>query len=131
MNEIKLSKRLAVGSTIKGLRISKGWTQKTLARKMGWKQPHAAKIISKIEQGIQNTSPESIADFAEVFGVGIEYLSKEHFPTEIRLEAVVSFQGDLRPILRKVSELHDSVSVKELFEALEHYCSLKSSGIEV
>ena len=124
-------KRLAIGTTIKNLRSAKGWTQKTLAKKVGWKSGSSVKTISKIEQGIQNPKPKQLADFARVFDVNIEDLSHTQFPTEMHLESILTFNGDLRPWLRKIAQTPDVVTVKKFFKLLHCYCLLEDSGMQI
>ena len=132
MNVItRSSRRVAIGGMIRKLRLEKEWTQKTLAEKMCWKGAHAVKTISKIEQGIQNLSREKLADFAKVFSIKVQDLSPVSLPNEINLEAAITFQGDLRPILHKISQLPDAVTVQSLFCMLDQYCSLKNSGLKI
>lgn len=56
---------------IKALRISKGWSQDELARRVGY--AHRASI-AKIEAGMRDLSQTKIKAFADAFGVSPSFL---------------------------------------------------------
>ena len=56
---------------IKALRISKGWSQDELARRVGYS--HRASI-AKIEAGMRDLSRTKIQAFADAFGVSPSFL---------------------------------------------------------
>ena len=59
-----------IGSRIRSLRISKGWTQWNLAEKLGY----SATSIARFESGLRLPSKRAIADMCVAFGVSERYL---------------------------------------------------------
>lgn len=53
-----------IGQNIKRLRELKGWSQETLARKMGYK---SKSTINKIESNVNDVNQTTLNKFAEVF----------------------------------------------------------------
>lgn len=64
-----------IGQNIKRMRKLKGWSQETLARKMGYKDKSA---INKIENNVNDVNQKKINQFAEVFKCD---------PTELMVES--------------------------------------------
>lgn len=60
-----------IGEKIKKRRLELGWSQQTLADKMGYT---SKSTITRIEKGINDVSQRNIAKFSEVLGVSIAYL---------------------------------------------------------
>ena len=68
MNENNLEE---LGKRFKELRLAKGWSQLTCARRLGYSNKTS---VSKIELGQQGIKRSQIAKFAEVLGTTPEYL---------------------------------------------------------
>ena len=60
-----------IGQNIRRMRKLKGWSQETLAHKMGYKDKTA---INKIENNINYINQKKINKFAEIFGCDPTYL---------------------------------------------------------
>lgn len=60
----------ALGSNVKRLRESKGWTQETLAAKAGMDRSY----VAGIEAGLRNPSTKALAKLARALGVNLSAL---------------------------------------------------------
>lgn len=60
----------ALGSNVKRLRESKGWTQEALAAKAGLDRSY----VAGIEAGIRNPSTKALAKLARALGVSLSTL---------------------------------------------------------
>lgn len=101
MNENDLK---AVGERFRELRLAKGWSQTTCARRCGFANKAS---ISRIESGVQGIRRSKVEHVAEVLGTTPEYLMgwKEEAPLSPELQAIV---GD-RPLSPAMRELLESV----------------------
>lgn len=101
MNENDLK---AAGERFKELRLAKGWSQTTCARRCGFANKAS---ISRIESGVQGIRRSNVEHVAEVLGTTPEYLMgwKEEAPLSPELKAIV---GD-RPLSPAMKELLESV----------------------
>ena len=62
---------MEIGEKIKMRRMELGWSQRELARKMGYKDNST---LARIEMGTVDVSQTRIVQFSEVLGVSIAYL---------------------------------------------------------
>lgn len=62
---------MAIGEKIKRRRLELEWSQRELARRMGYKDNTT---LTKIERGLVDVSQTRVVQFAEVLGVTIAYL---------------------------------------------------------
>ncbi len=62
---------MTIGDRIRKLRMEKGWSQDTLAKKLGYKDKTA---ISYIERGKNELNQSKITKFAEILGTSPAYL---------------------------------------------------------
>lgn len=62
---------IELGKRFKKLRLAKGWSQTTCARKLGYSNKTS---VSKIELGVQGIKRSNVAHVAEVLGTTPEYL---------------------------------------------------------
>lgn len=87
--------RVAYGTRIKQLRISKGLTQEQLAEKMNV----TGTYIGKIEKGQQAGSIELAVELAMFFGISLDFLllGKEHRieSKKQKLKNVIEFLAEL------------------------------------
>ena len=62
---------MAIGERIKSRRLELEWSQRELARRMGYKDNTT---LTKIERGLVDVSQSRVVQFSEVLGVSIAYL---------------------------------------------------------
>ena len=67
-----------IGHNIKHMRELRGWSQETLARKMGYK---SKTTISKIEDNINDVNQKKLDKFAKVLGCDVTELLVESYAT--------------------------------------------------
>lgn len=102
-----------IGLKIKELRLQRGWSQETLAKKIGIGQQY----ISKYESGKLSPSLKTIGKLAAAFGVSVDFLrSKE----KVDLSDLNIKDKSLRELLNEVNDLNeeDLLTVRNVIEAL-------------
>lgn len=62
---------MEIGEKIKARRLELGWSQRELARRMGYKDNTT---LTKIERGLVDVSQARVMQFSKVLGVSIAYL---------------------------------------------------------
>lgn len=97
---------MKIGEKIKQRRIELGWSQRELAKKMGYNH-HST--LTRIEQGKVDIPQSRIVKFSEVLGVSIEYL--------MNWEEVQKKNNILSDIILKASE---DAELLEMMEALSN-----------
>ena len=87
---------MTIGERIKQKRLEKGWSQRELAKKMGYSH-HST--LARIETGQVDVSQTRIVQFAEVLGVSIAYLmgwleEEEEKKNDVLADIVVRLRTD-------------------------------------
>ncbi len=83
-----------IGERIKKRRIELGWSQRELARRMGYKDNTT---LTKIERGLVNVSQARAIQFAQVLGVSFAYLAnweQEAKKNDIQTDIILRMRTD-------------------------------------
>jgi transcriptional regulator with XRE-family HTH domain len=87
---------MRIGERIKQRRMELGWSQRDLARKMGYSDNST---LARIEQGKVDVYQGKIEQFSEVLGVSIAYLmdwKEEHKKNDIQADIILKMRTDSR-----------------------------------
>lgn len=92
---------MEIGEKIKTRRLELGWSQRELARRMGYKDNTT---LTKIERGLVDVSQARVMQFSKVLGVSIAYLMdwEEKQPAESELSI------KKKEFIRKVEGMSDA-----------------------
>lgn len=85
---------MEIGERIKSRRLELEWSQRELARRMGYKDNTT---LTKIERGLVDISQSRVVQFSEVLGVSIAYLmgwEEEEKNNDLIAEAVIKMRTD-------------------------------------
>lgn len=85
---------MEIGERIKSRRLELEWSQRELARRMGYKDNTT---LTKIERGLVDISQSRVVQFSEVLGVSIAYLmgwEDEEKNNDFIAEAVIKMRTD-------------------------------------
>ena len=107
---------MEIGKKIRDRRIELGWSQQTLAEKMGYTNKST---ITRIELGYNDVSQKNIAKFAEVLGVSIAYLMD--WDEDTTEESTNEVDSVIQQHLANYSHLPSEwqVTIDELVKALQ------------
>lgn len=112
---------MTIGGRIKDIRIQRGWSQRELAKRMGYSN-HST--IGKIESGKVDIPQSRIVQFADVLGVTVAYLmnweevkKKNDDLTDIVLR--LRSDEEFADVMKGISQLNQIqlASVKQVVEA--------------
>lgn len=95
-----------IGHNIKRIRELRGWSQETLARKMGYK---SKTTISKIEDNINDVNQKKLDKFAKVLGCDVTELLVESYATPEEFELAWHRSGGGRHPLQLSDLEHEIV----------------------
>lgn len=109
---------MTIGEKIKNRRIELGWSQQTLATKMGYTNKST---ITRIEKGYNDVSQKNIAKFADVLGVSIAYLMDWDEEPDSEEESTTKADSLLQQHIDNYSHLPSEwqMTIDELVKALQ------------
>ena len=85
---------MEIGEKIKARRLELGWSQRELARRMGYKDNTT---LTKIERGLVDVSQTRVVQFSKVLGVSIAYLmdwEEEQKKNDIQADIILKMRTD-------------------------------------
>lgn len=85
---------MEIGEKIKRRRMELGWSQRELARRMGYSDNST---LARIEQGKVDVYQNKIVQFSEVLGVSIAYLmdwEEEEKKNDIQADIILRMRSD-------------------------------------
>lgn len=85
---------MGIGEKIKSRRLELAWSQRELARRMGYKDNTT---LTKIERGLVDVSQSRVVQFANVLGVSIAYLmgwEEEEKKNDIQADIILKMRTD-------------------------------------
>ena len=85
---------MEIGERIKARRLALEWSQRELARRMGYKDNTT---LTKIERGLVDVSQTRVVQFSEVLGVSIAYLmgwEEEEKKNDIQADIILKMRTD-------------------------------------
>jgi transcriptional regulator with XRE-family HTH domain len=108
---VDASLRTAFGARLRELRKNRGWTLKEVATRLGVRHTH----IIKYESGVHAPPLEKIAQFADIYGVTVDYLITGKHPDQTPLTSL--------PLLERFKALqnapnHDQETAVSVIDAL-------------
>ena len=85
---------MEIGDRIKNRRMELGWSQRELARRMGYSDNST---LARIEQGKVDVYQNKVVQFSEVLGVSIAYLmgwEEEQKKNDIQADIILKMRSD-------------------------------------
>ena len=85
---------MGIGEKIKSRRLELEWSQRELARRMGYKDNTT---LTKIERGLVDVSQSRVVQFSNVLGVSIAYLmgwEEEQKKNDIQADIILKMRTD-------------------------------------
>ena len=85
---------MEIGEKIRARRLELGWSQRELARRMGYKDNTT---LTKIERGLVDVSQSRVKQFSEVLRVSIAYLmdwEEEQKKNDIQADIILKMRSD-------------------------------------
>lgn len=97
---------MTIGSRIRDARTQRGWSQRELAKRMGYSN-HST--IGKIESGKVDIPQSRIVQFADVLGVTVSYLMnwKEDKHKQSTNQGVVQLSQQKQEFIKRVESMSD------------------------
>lgn len=117
-----------IGHNIKHMRELRGWSQETLARKMGYK---SKTTISKIEDNINDVNQKKLDKFAKVLGCDVTELLIESYATPEEFELAWHRKGGGRHPLQLSDLEHEMVLAYRVKDSKTKENVLKLLDIDV
>lgn len=100
------------GNRVKELRVTNGWTQKSLAEKLDV----SSQVISNWERAYTSPNQEDLIKLARIFNVTIDYI--------LSSDKIINLNYDIEKITEYVSSSMLKQDEKELMEKVKKYKKL-------
>lgn len=93
-----------IGAKIKQRRLELGWSQRELAKKMGYKDNTT---LTKIERGLVDVSQSRVMQFSQVLDVSIAYLMDWEDEEKQKQSAESELSIQKKELIQKVMQMSD------------------------
>jgi repressor LexA len=93
-----------IGAKIKQRRLELGWSQRELAKKMGYKDNTT---LTKIERGLVDVSQSRVMQFSQVLDVSIAYLMDWEDEEKQKQSAESELSNQKKELIEKVMRMSD------------------------